>query len=143
MSSEDLLLDAFGRQFVHAVRDQAITEVDLAMSGARNDIYGKYLYDRLNAYPSGSEQLVAELLPYIVDTTIRMVLFFLDEHYDTVQLLYRLQPDQDFVQLADLTDGLMGWFSGTDDWTDRFSTQRLDMITRQAFEKSREQEGEP
>lgn len=111
-------LDQFGEILMQRVRDEAIEQWEMTLDGKMKSENSQRLYSLVAA--SGQSQLINELVPQIVDTTLHHLLWTLEQE-DSIDI--SVSNDDKRVSLKALSDGLPGELYTVDGWISRFSNK--------------------
>lgn len=122
-----------GKLITNEVRDPTISDLDDAFKGIPPDIYSKHIYSKVQELPPECLPFIQELIPYIVDMTIRSFLSLFDEHQQEVVL--QIKDTTSLVDAAAATESLVGEYSGF--WVRAFITERSNTLRTEAERLSR------
>jgi hypothetical protein len=112
-------LDRFGELLMSRVRDEAIVDWDMILTGQMKDRDSQRISNAIDQLSPSVKALISELVPQIVDTALHHLLWTIEQN-DTVEV--RVQGiDGGEVNIAEASDGLSGELY---DWLPRFSKQR-------------------
>lgn len=111
-------LDLFGEILMQRVRDEAIEQWEMTLKGKMKNENSQRLYNLATA--SGQSQLINELVPQIVDTTLHHLLWTLEQE-DSIDI--SVSNDDKKASLKALSDGLPGELYTEDGWISRFSNK--------------------
>ncbi|WP_079508790.1 epimerase [Mesobacillus jeotgali] len=111
-------LDLFGEILMKNVRDEAIEQCDMTIQGKMKSEESQRLHNLITL--SGQRELINDLVPKIVDTTLHHLLTTLeqDESIDVT-----LNEGYNPVSIKDIIDGLAGELYTEDGWINRFSNK--------------------
>lgn len=110
------LLDLFGEKLIQSVRDEAIEQWEMTIEGKMRSEDSQILFKLIAN--SGQSDLINELIPQIVDTTLHHLLWTLEQD-DLIDI--SVSEDDKKVSLKELSDGLAGELYTEDGWISRFS----------------------
>ncbi|MFD1425569.1 epimerase [Kroppenstedtia sanguinis] len=121
---EEQALDKFGKMLMEKVRDMSIGEWDDVVNGKMKAPVLVELYEELaSSFDKEQLNILSNLIPQIVDTTLHYTLACLEEEKDDVKV--SVQVDQGTVDdLVEASDGLAGELYTEDGWIARFSKER-------------------
>lgn len=112
-------LDKFGQVLVRNVRDEAISDWEMIVSGHTKSQRAQELRDRLSGFSDEQRQVFLSLVPEVADTVLHHLLRCLEEE-DDIELA--VTADGERVQsLRDVSDGLPGELYTDEGWIARFS----------------------
>ncbi|MGX6445706.1 epimerase [Neobacillus sp. K501] len=111
-------LDIFGEILMQRVRDEAIEQWEKTLEGKMRSENSQRLSNLIAA--SGQSELINELIPQIVDTTLHHLLWTIEQE-DLLDI--SVIVDYTMVSLKDLSDGLPGELYTEDGWISRFSNK--------------------
>lgn len=111
----DPTLEEFGRLLMTRVRDEAIEQWDMIISGQMKDADSQRIHRVISHWPSEHRKVLEDLIPQIVDTTLHHLMWTVEQ-----QERVRLSVDTG-AQLREVSDGLPGDLIG---WREKFSRQR-------------------
>lgn len=122
--SEDvkqLALDRFGSFLIKNVRDHAISDWDMLLAGDAKSEAAREFYNRIRSLPPEQSELLRDLVPAIVDTTLHHLMWSLDQAADIEVAV--TTPQGQVPSLRQVSDGLDGelYF-----WVPRYSGERFD-----------------
>jgi len=117
------LLDAFGKAFIHQVRDGTLAEMDDIFLGRGRPEWTRELHGSLERSMDVERcALLRHTVVIAVDTALHNVLWML-EKTPTLRLEVEL-PDGDRVDIVEVSDGLSAEPTSPDGWIARFSQDR-------------------
>jgi hypothetical protein len=106
-------LDDFGKFLMARVRDEAITQWDKIAAGEMKGRTAERLRPAFERLGEAERELVNELIPRVVDTTLHQLLWAIEQ---TPRITLAIESDGATVNLARVSDGLpgdlVGWISG-------------------------------
>lgn len=112
-------LDAFGKDLMTHVRDDALLYLTRVISGQMADATSKELSSQCERLDERQAELLGRLLVAAVDAGIVRFLHFIDEY--GLQLLYP-NASGEKVNVEALSDGLAGELYTEDGWIARYSS---------------------
>ena len=115
-------LNTFGRIAMKEMRDAAITDWRMTLDGRMKDQESIDIRNRLENLSEECQQLVHELIPKVVDTTMHHMMWTFERHED-IDLGVQL-PTGYVKSLRDESDGLAGELYGGSGWIARFSSAK-------------------
>jgi hypothetical protein len=120
MTGERTALNLLGELLIRQVRDESIDHWDRISESQMQD---RRYSAALAALGKGSspDQVLREILPSIVDTTLHYLLWSIEQSR-TVKLMVQVQGNE--YDAAKVSDGLPGELYSEDGWIARFSSER-------------------
>lgn len=112
-------LDKFGKVLMTRVRDEAIIDWDMIISGQMKDRGAQKIATQYASLSPDTKTLISRIIPQIVDTTLHHLLWTLEQD-DSIDVAIHGGSGQK-TNVKDESDGLSGDLY---DWLRRFSTQR-------------------
>ena len=109
-------LNDFGKYIIQEVRDITIDEINIIIDNNLNGEYLEEFYNVISYLFSEERNLIKNLVPRIVDTTLHYMLFMIEQHQE-ISLNFENE------ELKDISDGLCGELYGNDGWIRKFSTK--------------------
>lgn len=113
------VLSCFGEILIHEVRDRTIHGFDLRITGKMRDKSSQQLFEEIQEMDDSQRQLIAKIIPQIVDLSIHNMLCMIEE-----QTNIDLKIEKESI--AEISDGLAGELYSEDGWIQRFSKQRYE-----------------
>jgi hypothetical protein len=114
----DKTLNLFGELLIKRVRDEAIEQWEKTIHGQMKDEASKRLHNLITT--SGQSELLIELIPHIVDTTLHHLLWTLEQE-DLLDVT--VSEDDNHVSIKEISDGLTGELYTKDGWISRYSSK--------------------
>jgi hypothetical protein len=115
-----LSLDVFGELLMKGVRDEAIDDWERILNGLMKDEESKLIHKLITE--SNQFDLVAKLIPKIVDTTLHHLLWTL-EQAESIDI--NINYEGNYVKsIKNISDGLAGELYTEDGWIHRFSDKK-------------------
>ncbi len=105
------------------VRDKAIEQWDMAMTGKMKDSSSKKFFERVSQLSEREKEMIRVLIPSVVDTTLHHLLWTLDQVDESIQIAVQT-PIGNVNNLNEVSDGLAGELPTENGWIGRFSNQR-------------------
>lgn len=115
-------LDKFGRALVQNVRDEAISDWAMIVSGQMISERAQEVRDRLSTLSTEQQHAVTSLVPEVVDTVLHHLLRFLEEEVD-VEVAVNADGGR-VPSLRDVSDGLPGELYTDEGWIARFGESK-------------------
>lgn len=109
-------LNDFGKYIIQEVRDITIDEINIIIDNNLNGEYLEKFHNVISNLSSEERNLIKNLVPRIVDTTLHYMLFMIEQHQE-ISLNFENE------ELKDISDGLCGELYGNDGWIRKFSTK--------------------
>lgn len=120
-------LEFFGRTLMEEVRDQVIEEFERIRSGKMKGRMAERLRAQLEEHP-GSGEILDEVIPLVVDSTMHSVLEMLDQQSPHLRLLVE-NPERTAADVSAVSDGLAGELYG-EGWILKFSRHPQSLLGR-------------
>jgi hypothetical protein len=121
VSENKQVLDFFGQVLIERVRDEAIDDWERIFQGKMRDNESKNIFETLRSFSPEQIQIIINLFPKIVDTTLHHLLWTLEQEED-VNLLVK-DKENKFINIREISDGLAGELYTEDGWISRFSNK--------------------
>ena len=125
MSQQDLL-ESFAQEVVKYARDDVITYFDDFFKGKTRSLTGKILLQKYQEAEDKEQFLREYMIPHAVDSAIEVFLQIFDQ-----QPRFKISiqnPQGEYVDALDLTDGCEAEYVGADGWVERYSRHRLGLL---------------
>lgn len=117
-------LDIFGSLLMRRVRDQTISEWDKEIDGEMKGLTAQHIEGILNSLNAKQINVLHQLIPRIVDTSLFNMLIMLEEE-KSIQIAVHSETGVT-INLRDISDGLAGELYGSRGWISQFSHQRYE-----------------
>jgi hypothetical protein len=116
-------VEEFAKLLMRHVRDEAIASCDLSRNPNSNSVEAKRWRQKMES--GRTDELLAEIIPDCVDSTLFYLLHAIDEGLLQVSFRSRTGRMVDLVEAGE--SEMAGWCAcgGTDDWRARFSKERF------------------
>jgi hypothetical protein len=111
-------LDLFGEILMKNVRDEAIEQWNMTIQGKMKSEESKRLHNLISL--SSQSELINDLVPKIVDTTLHHLLWTLEQE-ESIDVT--INDGNKPVSIKDISDGLAGELYTEDGWINRFSNK--------------------
>jgi hypothetical protein len=111
-------LDIFGEIIMKKVRDEAINQWEMTIQGKMKSEESQNIHNLISS--SGQSELINDLVPKIVDTTIHHLLWAL-EQVEAIDV--SIYSGNILVSIKEISDGLAGELYTEDGWINRFSNK--------------------
>jgi len=116
-------LDYFGRILIKNVRDEAIEHWDNILTGKMKGQESQKIHqDIINNINKEQIELLQNLLPQVVDTTLHYLLWTIEQEV-SIKLSIHLDQSPP-LELRNISDGLPGELYSEDGWICRFSGRK-------------------
>lgn len=111
-------LDLFGEILMKNVRDEAIEQWRMTIQGKMKSEESQRIHNLISL--SGQNELINELVPKIVDTTLHHLLWILEQNKS---IDVTINDGNKAVSIKEISDGLAGELYTEDGWINRFSNE--------------------
>ncbi|MCM3125997.1 MULTISPECIES: epimerase [unclassified Mesobacillus] len=111
-------LDLFGEILMKNVRDEAIEQWEMTIQGKMKSEESQSVHNLISL--SGQSELINDLVPKIVDTTIHHLLWTLEQE-EAIDIT--INNGNKPVSIKEMSDGLAGELYTEDGWINRFSNK--------------------
>jgi hypothetical protein len=111
-------LDLFGEILMEKVRDFTIEVWEKTIKGEMKSEESQKLHRLIS--DSGQSELIKDLVPEIVDTTLHNLLWMLEQE-ELINVTVNVDGDEKQASLKEESDGLAGELYTEDGWIYRFS----------------------
>lgn len=119
MNMERQVLDFFGQVLMSRIRDEAIGNWQAKFQGEMKDDESKKIVEALSTFSAEQVELIMELVPKIVDTTLHHLLWTLEQEED-INVVVQMEENK-VINIREVSDGLCGELYTEDGWIARFS----------------------
>ena len=109
-------LDLFGEILMKNVRDEAIEQWEMTIQGKMKSEESQIVHNLISL--SGQSELINDLVPKIVDTTIHHLLWTLEQE-EAIDIT--INNGNKPVSIKEMSDGSAGELYTEDGWINRFS----------------------
>ena len=120
------MLDKFGEILIHEVRDEAINDWEKILNGKMKGVTAKWVGDLLSGYSTEQVEILKELIPEVVDTTLHHLLWTV-EQVDSLKILLS-DKDGNICDIKEVSDGLPGELYSDLGWINRFTKKRHSLL---------------
>lgn len=114
-------LDKFGTILMRRVRDAAISDWEMIVSGKMRDQRSQEIYQTLKKFGITEQCTIKSLIPEIVDTVLHHFLWMLEDEKD-IELAVKCSGRR-VESIRKESDGLCGELYTEDGWIARFSKE--------------------
>jgi hypothetical protein len=119
LSPAELTLERFGELLIGWVRDPALSESLVILSGNTKNTQAQAMHERLQGLSAEQTHALQDVIARTVDDTLHRVLRMIERDVD---LSVRVRKDtDDWLEVRDLTDALSGKL---DRWVEKFSKRQ-------------------
>lgn len=125
MSAKELL-DKFGEKLMKEVRDYAVPHWDNIIQGSMKTTEAKMIYDKVSNMKKEDIEILTNIIPKIVDTTLFYFLRMIEED-DGFDLVADTESGEK-VSLREESWGLAGELYNEDGWISKYSKERYEEI---------------
>jgi hypothetical protein len=122
ITMSQIMLDKFGEILIQSVRDEAINDWEKILDGRMKGERAAEIRNFLSGYSIEHVELLKELIPQVVDTTLHHLLWTIEE-IDTLKVLIA-NKDGNTCDIKEVSDGLPGELYTDLGWISRFSKKR-------------------
>lgn len=119
---DDQALAYFGKVLMEEVRDRAIREMDMTLSGHMKGESAQRIRKVLRGFSAEDIEALKWLLPQVVDATIHHLLWTLETE-ETINVTVSI-GEETSESLREVSDGLCGEVYGEDGWIALYSKER-------------------
>ena len=107
-------LNDFGKYIIDEVRNTTIDEINMIIDNNLNGEYLEEFYNSISNFSDDEKELIKNLIPRVVDTTLHYILFMIEQHQE-ISLKFENE------ELKEISDNLCGELYGSDGWIRKFS----------------------
>ena len=115
------MLEKFGELLIHKVRDKAINDWEMILNGKMKGTRAAQIRNLISGYSLEQLEILKELIPQVVDTTLHHLLWTI-EQLDILKILLS-DKEGTTCDIKEVSDGLPGELYGERGWIKRFSTK--------------------
>ena len=117
------MLEKFGELLIHKVRDKAINDWEMILNGKMKGTRAAQIRNLISGYSLEQLEILKELIPQVVDTTLHHLLWTI-EQLDILKILLS-DKEGTTCDIKEVSDGLPGELYGDLGWIKRFSKKRV------------------
>lgn len=113
------MLEKFGEILIQNVRDEAINDWEKILTGKMKGSRAAEIRHLLSSYSIEQVNVLRELIPEVVDTTLHHLLWTIEQSY--ILKIFLSDKDGTTCDIKEVSDGLPGELYGDRGWINRFS----------------------
>lgn len=119
--TDEEALEAFGKEFIHVVRDSALHTFEMTVTGAMKSIPMQALHQRLHSLTVAQQDDVRQIVRKFVDIVLHDVLYLLQRDEQITVLMRPPGEPERVIDLAQASDMLHAELFTESGWIARFS----------------------